>query len=336
MLRLRGGHHLRILVLGATGHIGQAIVRRALANGFQVTAAVRHPDPLPLCDLDVRTVRLDSSWSALTGLAEGQDVLVDAAAPYSLGPAVPGSAAWRGVVDTATQHAAIVIHAARANNLRLVFVSSFTTLPRHDTPALAMEAAWRRSVYPYFEAKAVMERGVIAAAREGLPAVIVNPVACMGPWEFREGPSFTRTVLSGYLPAVMDQTLSLIDVRDVALAIELALNRELYGHPIPLAGHNVTLAELASRIAACNGMRAAPIPVDRRWASFAAFWAGASFTTFGLPVPSLWGAIPLTAECYPMPPSPEQIAFGLRLRPLEETLCDAAAFHSGSKRMFSP
>ena len=322
---------MRIFVLGATGHVGQAVLRHALANGHRVTAATRQADPAALRNLRVTAVPVDDELSRLAELTAGHDVLVDAAAPYPLEPSVPGSQASRLAIETAVRRTERVLGAARMNRLRMAFVSSFTTLPRYEPPLGAWEAAWRRSVYPYFEAKEAMERVVAAAAREGLPAVIVNPAACLGPWEFRpEESSFTRLVLARRLPVVMDHILSLIDVRDVAVAIELALSRESFGRPIPLAGHNISLASLAGRILAldgCSGM--APFGIDDRLASAAAFWTAAASAVFGSTTPDVWRAVPLIADSFPMQPAAEQIAMGLSLRPLEETLRDAVAFHRG-------
>lgn len=316
------GPTLRILVLGATGHIGQAVVRRALAGGHEVTAVTRQTDPPSLRRLGVTLASIDE---ALSG---GHDVVIDAAAPYPLGPSIPGSVHWHDTVASAVERTARIVEAARRNGSRLAFISSFTTIPRRESPLQAMESSWRRSVYPYFEAKAAMERTVVDAAMRGLAAVIVNPVVCLGPWEFRrDGTGFVRSVLAYGAPVVMDQTISVIDVRDVALAIDLALDRNLFGRPILLAGHSISIAALASRISALRGGTVAPIAVDNRLASAAAFWAGASFAGMGLRAPEFWGAIPLAAEPYPPAPSPEQMAIGLRLRPLEETLYDSVAFH---------
>jgi dihydroflavonol-4-reductase len=322
---------VRIFVLGATGHLGQAVVRHALACGHAVTAASRQPDPIALRDLDVKIARVDGGLSALAELSAGHDVLIDAAAPYPLELCVPGSPAWRQAVDGAIDRTRLVLDAARRNRLRLVFISSFTTLPRRDSPLCAMESAWRRSVYPYFEAKAAMERAVTAAAREGLPAVIVNPAACLGPWEFRaEESSFVRLVLARRLPFVMDHALSVIDVRDVAEAIDRALALELFGSPIALAGHNVSLLEVARQIAALDGACGpAPAAVDSSVAAFTAFWSSTTFAAFNRSTPDLWRAVPLAADGFPMVPSPEQIAMGLNLRPLCDTLRDAIAFHRG-------
>lgn len=320
---------MRILVLGATGHVGQAAVRHALGNGDLVTAVTRQDDPVALRGLPVTTAQVDDGYRRLTDLAAGHDVVIDAAAPYPLDPALPGSELWRRQVETAVSRTRQVIDAARGNGLRLVFVSSVTTLPRCEPPLRAMEAAWRRSVYPYFEAKAAMEQTVIAAAAEGLPAVIVNPASCLGPWEFRTHSSFVRAVLGGQFSLIMDHTVSVMDVRDVAIAMNLALARECFGRPIPLAGHNITLAALAARISALDGSRAVPISVDDRLSSMVAFWAGAGSAAIGLTVPEVWRAVPLTADILPMQPSPEQIAIGLKIRPLEETLRDAVAFHRG-------
>lgn len=318
---------MRILVLGSTGHLGQAVVRNALARGHVVTAVTRQHDPVALRGLAVTIARFHGE--TLTQLAASHDILIDAAAPYPLDPCIPGSPAWRHAIDACLRHTRQVLDAARSNRMRLVFISSFTTLPRPESPFDAMESAWRRASYPYFEAKAAMEQSVLAAARNGLPAVIVNPAACLGPWEFRpEASSFVRLVMARRLPAVMDQALSVIDLRDVAEAIDRALAHEFFGRPIALAGHNVSLAALAQEIASLDGSGIPPPPaINPRMASFAAFWTSSAFAVFNQSAPDLWRAVPLVADGFPMQPSPEQIAMGLSLRPLSATLRDTVAFH---------
>ena len=311
----------RVLVLGATGHIGQAVVRHWLGLGCKVTAATRQAEPDSLRGLEVAVARVGDRMEGLENAAAGQDFIVDAAAPHPLDPAVRFQA-----VAAAVRRTERVLEAVRARKTRLVFVSSFTTLPRVESPLAAMEAAWRRTVYPYFEAKAAMERLVLEAAGAGLPAVVVNPAACLGPWEFRAGESsFVRMALTGRLGAVMDQTLNVIDTRDVAALMERAVAAEMYGRPIALAGHNVSVAELVRLI-----IGVPPVCVDSRVAAAAAWWTEAVFATTGQRVPDLWRAVPLIADSFPMTPSPEQSGLGVRLRPLAETIRDAVAFHRES------
>ncbi len=320
---------MRMFVLGATGHLGQAVVRHALAQGHSVTAASRQLDPAALRGLKVRTVRLDDGLSTLTEISAGHNVLVDAAAPYPLEPCLRDSVLWRQVVSGAVEHAERVLEAARRNRLRIAFISSCTTLALKEPPLRAMERAWRRSAYPYFEAKAAMEQAVMRAAAQGLPAVIVNPGACLGPWEFRaENSSFVGLVLARRLSLVMNNTLNVIDVRDVAEAIARALAREFFGRPIALAGNNVNLVELARQIVQLDGAGGAtPRALDPRLASLVAFWTSVSLTAINRAPPDPWRATPLVADGFPMKPSPEQLAMGLTLHSLTDTLRDAIAFH---------
>ncbi|HUE22016.1 MAG TPA: NAD-dependent epimerase/dehydratase family protein [Bryobacteraceae bacterium] len=318
----------RIAVLGATGHIGQAVVRHALDHGRQVTALSRRWDPPELHGLPVRLQRIDACLESLADAVSGHDLLIDAAAPYPLELCQPGTPAWRADVDAAIVHAERVIDAARRCRRGLAFVSTCATLPRCESPPTAAAALWRRSVSPYFEAKAAMEQMVLAAA-QGLPVVVVNPAVFLGPWEYRaEELSIVRTVLAGRLPVVMDHTICVIDVRDVAEAIDCALARELFGKPIPLAGHNIALAELVFQTACLAGVQAAPpITIDGGLLSAAAFWMHAGFSAWGMQPPNYLSFIPLIPDVVPMFPSAEQNALGVSIRPLTETLRDAIEFH---------
>jgi len=320
---------VRIFVLGATGHIGQAVVRHALAHGHTVTAASRQLDPVALRGIKVTAVRVDEGLGSLVEISSRHDVFVDAAAPYPLEPCLQNGAQWRHVVSAAVERTERVIEAARRNRLRLAFISSCTTLPLSESPLGAMERGWRRSAYPYFEAKAAMESAVMRAAAGGLPAVIVNPGACLGPWEFRAvNSSFVGLVLARRLPMVMDNNINVIDVRDVAEAIFAALARKFLGRPIALAGRNVNLIDLARQILQLDGAGgAAPAALDARVASLAAFWTSVSFAAINRTPPDPWRATPLVADGFPMGPSPEQVAMGLNLHSLSDTLRDAIAFH---------
>jgi dihydroflavonol-4-reductase len=318
----------RVLVLGATGHVGQAVVHHALERGRKVTALTRRDHPESLRDLDVDIVQIDSELSSLPDLAAGHDLLVDAAGPYPLAPGMPHGALWRDQVDSAVRRMKHVIDVARRNRMRLAYVSSCTTLPRNESGMQAAAAVWRRSVSPYFEAKAAMEHAVMAAAREGLPAVIVNPASFLGPWEYRSlDVSFVGLVLQRKFPMVLNQPTCVIDVRDVADAIDRALTHEMYGQPIPLSGHNIGLPDLVMRTAHLAGLpMLPPIPLDPAFVSASTYWMQMGWMGLGLEPPPALNFIPLIADVFPMEHSPEQIALGVQIRPLDTTICDSLSF----------
>jgi dihydroflavonol-4-reductase len=318
---------MRILVLGATGHAGQAIVRHALEQGREVTALTRRADPECLRGLGVKIACIEPDLRSLGELTAGHDLLVDAAAPYKLELCIPGSLQWRSQVDAAVGRTQLVIEAARRNDAALAFVSTYGTIPRQENPP-SPDALWRRMVCPYYESKSAMDQAVLAAARDGLQAVIVNPVAFVGPWNFREGWNLVPNILSGQIPVVIDLVMSVIDVRDVADAIDLAISREYFGRQIPLAGHTIHASDLVVRTARLAGMPVPPpMSVPGPLAVAGAYWTHLTLSAFGLRSPELLSLIAITPEMRPLAPSPQQIELGVNIRPLETSLRDAVSFH---------
>ncbi|WP_326767201.1 NAD(P)H-binding protein [Streptomyces sp. NBC_01591] len=71
---------MRITVFGATGGVGQEIVRQAVAAGHEVTAVVRDPArlPVPLSDVQVHTVGRMDEPEALREAVAGRDAVLSA------------------------------------------------------------------------------------------------------------------------------------------------------------------------------------------------------------------------------------------------------------------
>ena len=85
----------------------------------------------------------------------------------------------------------------------------------------------------------------MAAVRTGSPAVIVNPTLCIGPWDIKvRDLCFVARLLSGEAPASVAHSINVIDVRDTAAGLVAALERERWGEPILLAGHNISVEAL--------------------------------------------------------------------------------------------
>ncbi|WP_329386975.1 NAD(P)H-binding protein [Streptomyces sp. NBC_01351] len=77
---------MKITVFGATGGVGQEVVRQALDAGHEVTAVVRDPARLPLPAherLRVATVADVTDEEALLPVVSGQDAVVSALGPVS-------------------------------------------------------------------------------------------------------------------------------------------------------------------------------------------------------------------------------------------------------------
>lgn len=249
------------------------------------------------------------------------DLVVDAAAPHPLGAFAPYDPA------RAERRMEELVRAVARHGARLAFVGSSSTLPRDDGVLTAVETAWRRAVYPYFRVKRLMEDLVLRAAWDGLPAVVVNPGACLGPWEHDTTRSFVHMVLTGRLPVVARQVVNVIDVRDVARAVYAALDKRVYGVPIGLAGHNVAIEELAYRVAEIARVPPPPLVADTRALAVAAFWMDAVASLTGRSPPNQALAAPLIADARSMSEGNMQRSLGVRARPLADTIHDAVAWH---------
>jgi dihydroflavonol-4-reductase len=302
------------------------MVRELIAREFRVTAATRQHAPSSLCGLEVSVAEGDDDTPGqLDAWIAGHDLVIDAAAPSPLGAYVTSE---RDPLAHARRRTQTLLDAVARHGAELAFISSFTTLPRVGNALSAFESEWRRKVYPYFRVKQLMEDMVLHAARGGMPAVIVNPSAFLGPWEFgAERSSFVRMVMERELPATMRHVINVIDVRDVASLIAAAVAARHYGARIPLAGHNVAVDELARRIALMAGVGAPLLSTNASSTAIAAFWMESAFAMTGSETPDAWRAAPLIADAWPMEESAEQRELGVRVRPFDDTLRDAVQWH---------
>ncbi|MGB3615732.1 MAG: NAD-dependent epimerase/dehydratase family protein, partial [Elainellaceae cyanobacterium] len=180
----------------------------------------------------------------------------------------------------------------------------------------------------YCRGKFVAEQEAFAAAKKGLPVVIVNPTVPIGPGDRRITPP-TRMMLgflNGKYPAYLNSTLNLIDARDVALGHVLAAEKGVPGERYILGNANLTLGELLRRLEALTrlSMPKQQIPY---WLAFGVS-AMQEFIadTFTKSPPSA----PLTGVKLARSPmtfdnTKAQQQLGLTFRPLQDSLNDAIA-----------
>lgn len=324
----RSGSMRSAVVIGATGHLGSAIVRELLNHGWSVTAASRRSTlPINLAHLPIRFARLaQRPEDSFAELVAGHELVVDAGAPYPVNRFAASDSAERYPREYASQRTHALLAAVRQHACRLAYVGSFTTLNRRRDPLQRLQAGVIRRLHPYFEVKRQTEDALLAEARRGVPIALVNPTVCIGPWDIkRREQCLIPQLLSAELAAFIEHELNVIDVRDVAAALRAAVDAEHFGEAIALAGHNVTTGSLATRI--CQiGQASVPAPRLRLPPRGTLALALAAEATLGLarrasPSPSL--ATMLVNECYWTAPGTAQRGLGVWPRPLSVTLADA-------------
>jgi nucleoside-diphosphate-sugar epimerase len=172
----------RILVTGATGFVGRALVRRLLADGGCVRAAVRPTsDALPeqVESLAVDDIGPATDWrAALAGVGA---VVHLAARAHVLHDPSPDSHALYSAVNT--RGALRLAEAAAAAGVRrFVFLSSARVHGERSTGAPFTESSLLFADDPYGRSKAAAEGGLASLARESaLEPVILRPPLVYGP-----------------------------------------------------------------------------------------------------------------------------------------------------------
>ena len=259
------------LLTGATGFVGSAVARTLLARGHRLRVLVRAgSDRRNLAGLDCAEVIGDLGDAAsLAAAVAGCRYVVHVAADYRIWVPDPEAMLRANVEGTV----ALMRAALAAGVERVVYCSSVAALglrgdgvPGDETTSVdpaAIVGVYKRSKY-------AAEREVRRLIREeGLPAVIVNPAAPVGPRDIKPTPTgrMIADAAAGRMPAYIDTGLCVVHVDDVAEGHALALERGRIGELYILGGENLSLAAVLGLVAAASGRRAPRIrlPAGLLW-----------------------------------------------------------------------
>ncbi len=250
---------MTVLVTGGTGFIGSAVVRALLARGDAVRVIVRSNSNRRLLDgLDVEIVigDLDDPPSLKAAIA-GCKALYHVAADYRLWVPNPDQ-----IYQTNVEGSRHLMRAAADTGVeRIVYTSSVATLGLTGSRTPADETTptnLAQMIGHYKRSKFLAEQIVQAMIDdEGLPAIIVNPSAPVGPRDAKPTPTGRLVVdaARGRMPAYIDTGLNVVHVDDVAQGHLLAFERGRIGERYILGGDDMALGEILSAIATLTGVR---------------------------------------------------------------------------------
>ncbi len=250
---------MTVLITGASGFVGSAVLRRLLAEGAGVRALVRPTsDRRNLDGLDVEVVTGDlGDRDSLARAVRGCEALFHVAADYRL---------WTRDADAMMRtniggSRDIVRAAAEAGVARIVYTSSVATLGLNADGSAAdedTEVTLSDMIGPYKQSKFMAEEEVRRMAhRHGAPVVIVNPSTPAGPRDIKPTPTGRMIVeaASGRMPAFVDTGLNIVHVDDVAEGHLMAWRRGEIGQRYVLGGDNMALSDILAGIARAAGRR---------------------------------------------------------------------------------
>jgi dihydroflavonol-4-reductase len=260
----------KILVTGGSGFIGQHLVSTLVGRGRQVRV------------LDIRSPMLARPEVEYVAGSVLDPSLVDVCLRdvdqvYHLA-GLPGM--W---VRTKTDfHAVncrgtkIVISAARKRGVaKLLHCSTESILFRRSQSDHVVEDSLlpaRDMPGPYTRSKMLAEQLALQAARSGFPVVIGTPTMPIGPHDHNLTPptAMLRHFLGGRFQVYLDFIVNLVDVRDVAAGLVLAMERGQAGHRYLLGGESIPLKKILRLVTAISGGSRLHMPVPGGVAKMAA------------------------------------------------------------------
>jgi dihydroflavonol-4-reductase len=331
---------MSVLVTGATGHIGNVLVRQLVKTGEKVKVLLLpSEDDLPLRGLDVEIVRGDvCNVDSMVQSFKGVDTV------YHLAGIISISSGHDEILDRVnvkgTQN---VIAACTANNVnRLVYTSSIHALnePPHGTvidESCHPDPHHVLGEYAKCKARATLE--VKKAVHRGLDAVIVCPTGVIGPYDFRISEmgqlilDFTRKRLKAYIDGAYD----FADVRDVARGMQLAGKKGRKGETYILSGEQVSIKDLMGMLQDITGIKAPSYKVPSWLARTAGLVAPLYYRLIKSKPLFTTYSIDVLASNSLVTSQKARIELGYRSRPARESIVDAVYwFVSNLKMQLAP
>ena len=264
-----------VVVTGAAGFIGSAVVRALLARGVDVVALLEPGAATSNLDgLDVERREVDITKDhQLTGAFDGAKYCFHLAAKFGFWP--KDATSFYEVNVRGSQN--VVRTATSAGVERIVFTSTVATIGLWETkegrPSNEDDVADVSHLYGnYKQTKYVAEHEVLRLAAQGAPVVLVLPTMPHGPFDHRPTPSgkVVLDYLNGRMPGYVDTAMNVAHVDDLAAGHLLALEHGRQGRSYICGGENITMAQLLRTLSDVTGLP----PAERRFPSIFPMIAG--------------------------------------------------------------
>jgi hopanoid-associated sugar epimerase len=317
------------IVTGGAGFIGSHLVERLVAAGHRVRVVERPgantshlPASVEVVEADIR--KTEAVRRALRG---GRFVYHLAANPnlWALDRGEFEAVNHQGtvnVLDAALEAGAErVLHTSTESILTCARASQ----PIDENVAISLSD----TVGPYCRSKLLAEHEAMARARAGWEVLVANPTMPVGPGDRGLSPPsrLIRDFCQGRLPATIDCSLNLIDVRDVAEGLERVMERGTPGRRYLLGGENLTLLEMLSILSTLTGVpvpgRRVPYALGLAVAYASEFWAD---HWSGRPPRATVTGVRLTRRLMHFDPSRSLAELNLVPRPIRQSLADAVTW----------
>jgi len=241
-----------IVVTGATGHIGNVLVRELIALGQTVRALILpNDDSRPLAGLNTEIVYGDvTDIKSLESAFTGAEVVFHLAGIVTIMPSMK-----KLLEQVNVGGARNVAIACRTSGVRrLVYTSSVHAIaePPHGTVIDESQPFDPdRVLGDYASSKARATLLLLDEVRKGeLDAVICCPTGVIGPWDYGIS-NIGQLILdfaSGHLKSYVRGAYDFVDVRDVACGLILAAEKGQSGRHYIFSGSQVQVPELMKEL----------------------------------------------------------------------------------------
>jgi nucleoside-diphosphate-sugar epimerase len=248
-----------ILVTGATGHIGNVLVRKLISQGHDVRVLTLPGDNIrPLEGLNVERAEGDvTDLDSLLPAFDSVKVVFHLAGIISI---MPGQDELLYKVNVEGTRK-VVKACLKMDVKRLIFTSSVHALnePPHGTTideTCSFKPQYSRGGYDRTKAQASL--AVLKGVKKGLDAVIVCPSGVIGPCDYNVSQmgQLILNYLNKDMKIYIDGAYDFVDVRDVAQGLILACKNGKTGESYILSGEKITVKNLLCLLENTTGIKA--------------------------------------------------------------------------------
>jgi dihydroflavonol-4-reductase len=323
---------MKCFVTGASGFVGSNLVHELLARGHRVKALLRDKaDTRALAGARFERATGDlMDPRLLLREMEGCDWCFHVAASYHL-----WLRNYQSMYDTNVTGTQNVLEAAgKAGCRRIVYTSTVgcVGLPKIENtvviPATELQTITEKQLTNHYKrSKWLAEEIAFKLSRSGLPIVIVNPSAPIGPRDVKPTPTgqLILDFLNRKLPAYIETGLNWVHVRDVAVGHILAAEKGDVGERYILgnAQGNWTMEQTLRQLEEITGIPAPNTKIPR-WVALAAGHVNEVFSFItGIPPKVPLAGVRMAKYMMWFDPAKAVRQLGLPQTPPKQALADA-------------